>query len=76
MTEISLPHPARRPWGWPRRLGGFLAGLGSSLERAIEARRIAERYGSMSDQQLAAQGLSRDEVMARIRRLLCDREPE
>lgn len=74
MTELSLGQV--KAGLTPRCLAilGLLAEQGRLLSRAIEASRVASHYLEMGDGQLAARGLQREDVVRKVRLLICDRD--
>lgn len=71
--EADPPHRvgyARGIVAGARRFGRGCAALARSLSRALEAKHAAERYFAMSDRQLAAHGLTRTDIPARLRAIL------
>lgn len=72
MTEITLDRGPGASGSGRRfgRLPGILTGWARTLASAIAARQYAQTYLFQSDAQLAAQGLTRDQVFDRLREIL------
>lgn len=58
----------------PSQLLRHAARLAGTLQRALHATQLAERYVRTSDRELAARGLRREDLLQEIRDVVC-RDP-